>query len=56
MQARSPDNKFAATLGKIKAKTIDGTKRVMESKALADRKTDTLLDDICDILSYVKKG
>ena len=44
MQARSPDNKFAATLAKIKAKTIDGTVRDMEAKALVDRKTDTLLD------------
>ena len=43
-------------LQKKKAKTIDGTKRVMKAKALADRKIDTLLDDICDILSYVKKG
>ena len=44
MQARSLDNKFAATLAKIKAKTIDGTVRDMEAKALVDRKTDTLLD------------
>ena len=51
MQARSLDNKFAA-----KAKTIDDTKRVMKAKALADRKIDTLLDDICDMLSYVKQG
>ena len=47
MQARSLDNKFAATLAKIKAKTIDGTVRDMEAKALVQRKTDTLLDDIC---------
>ena len=33
--------RFAA---KIKAKTIDGTVRDMEAKALVDRKTDTLLD------------
>ena len=44
MQALSLDNKFAATLAKIKAKTIDGTVRDMEAKALLDRKTDTLLD------------
>ena len=36
MQARSLDNKFAATLAKIKAKTIDGTVRDMEAKALLD--------------------
>ena len=44
MHARSLHNKFAATLTKIKAKTIDGTVRDMEAKALVDRKTDTLLD------------
>ena len=44
MLARSPDNKFAATLKKIKAKTIDGTARDMKAKALVDRTTDTLLD------------
>ena len=44
MQARSLDNKFAVTLAKIKAKTIDGTVRDMQAKALVDRKTDTLLD------------
>ena len=44
MQAPSLDNKFAAKLAKIKAKTIDGTVRDMETKALVDRKTDTLLD------------
>ena len=44
MLARSLDNKFAATLAKIKAKTIDGTVRDMEAKALVDSKTDTLLD------------
>ena len=44
MQARSLDNKFAATLAKIKATTIDGTVRDMEAKALVDKKTDTLLD------------
>ena len=38
------DNKFAATLAKIKATTIDGTVLSMEAKALVDRKTDTLLD------------
>ena len=44
MLARSVDNKFAGTLAKIKAKTIDGTVRDMEARALVDRKTDTLLD------------
>ena len=44
MQARSLDHKFAATLAKIKAKTIDGTVGDMEVKALVDSKTDTLLD------------
>ena len=44
MQALSLDNKFAAPLAKINAKTIDGTVRDMEAKALVDRKTDTLLD------------
>ena len=44
MQARLLDNKFATTLAKIKAKTIDGTVRDMKAKALVDKKTDTLLD------------
>ena len=44
MQAESLDNKFAATLAKLNAKTIDGTVRDMEAKALVDRKTNTLLD------------
>ena len=44
MQAWSLHNKVAATLAKINAKTIDGTVRDMEAKALVDRKTDTLLD------------
>ena len=44
MQAPSLDNKFAATLAKIKAKTIYGTVCGMEAKALVDWKTDTLLD------------
>ena len=44
MKARSLDNKFAATLPKINAKTIDGTVRDIEAKALVDKKTDTLLD------------
>ena len=44
MQARSLDNNFAATLAKINAKTIDGTVRDIEAKALVDKKTDTLLD------------
>ena len=43
-EARSLDNKFAATLAKIKAKTIDGTVRDIEANALVDRKTDRLLD------------
>ena len=43
VQARSLDNKFAATLAKIKAKTIDCTVRDMQAKALVHRKTDTLL-------------
>ena len=44
MQPRSLHNKFASTLAKIKAKTIDATVRDMEAKALVDSKTDTLLD------------
>ena len=44
MEARSLHNKFPATLAKINAKTIDGTVRDIEAKALVDRKTDTLLD------------
>ena len=44
MHARSLHNKSAATLAKIKAKTIDGTVRDMQAKALMDRKSDTLLD------------
>ena len=44
MQARSLENKFAATLAKINAKTIDGLVRDIEAKALVDKKTDTLLD------------
>ena len=44
VQSRSLDNKFAATLAKIKATKIDGTVLNMEAKALVDRKTDTLLD------------
>ena len=44
MDARSLHNKFAATPAKIKAKTIDGTVRELQAKALVDRKTDTLLD------------
>ena len=44
MQALSLDNKFAATLAKIKSKTIDGTVRNMQAKALVDKKTGTLLD------------
>ena len=43
MQAWSLDNRFAATLAKIKTKTIDGTVRNIEAKAVVDRKTDTLL-------------
>ena len=38
MQARSLDNKFAATLAKINAKTIDGTVRDIEAKALVHKK------------------
>ena len=38
MQARSLHNKFAATLPKINAKTIDGTVRDIEAKALVDKK------------------
>ena len=44
MQAWSLDNKFACTLAKINAKTIDGTVRDMVAKALVVRKTDTLLE------------
>ena len=44
MKARPLHNKFAATLAKINAKTIDGTVRDIEAKALVDQKTDTLLD------------
>ena len=44
MEAWSLDNKFAATLAKINAKTIDGTVRDIDAKAVVDRKTDTLLD------------
>ena len=44
MESRSLDNKFAATLAKIKATTIDGTVLNMEAKALVDSKTETLLD------------
>ena len=44
MQAPSLENKFAAALTKINAKTIDGTVRDIEAKALVDSKTDTLLD------------
>ena len=44
MQAWSLHNRFAATLAKIKTKTIDDTVRDMEAKALVERKTDTLLD------------
>ena len=44
MHERSLDNKFAANLAKIKAKTIDGTVRDMQAKALLDKETDTLLD------------
>ena len=44
MQVQSQDNKFAATLAKIKAKAIDSTVRNMQAKKLVDRKTDTLLD------------
>ena len=47
VQAHSLDNKFSATLAKKKSKTIDGTVRDMEAKALVDRKIDKLLDDIC---------
>ena len=44
VQARSLHNNFAATLAKIKAKTIDGTVRDMEPNAQVVSKTDTLLD------------
>ena len=44
MQVQSQDNKFAATLAKIKAKAIDRTVRDMQANKLVDRKTDTLLD------------
>ena len=44
MEASSLDNKFTATLAKIKAKNIYGTVCGMEAKALVDWKTDTLLD------------
>ena len=44
MQAWSLHNRFAATLAKIKTKTIDGTVRDMEAKALVERKTDTPRD------------
>ena len=44
MKTRSLHNKFAATLAKINAKTIDGTVRDIEAKALVDKKTDKLLD------------
>ena len=47
MHCHSLDNKFSATLAKIKSKTIDGTVRDMEAKALVDRKIDKLLNDIC---------
>ena len=43
METLSLDNKFATTLAKINAKTIDGTVRDIEAKALVDWKTDTLL-------------
>ena len=36
MQARLLHNKFAATLAKIKAKTINGRVRDMKAKALVD--------------------
>ena len=42
VQAHSLDNKFSATLAKIKSKTIDGTVRDMEAKALVDRKIDVV--------------
>ena len=44
MQSPSLDNKFAATLAKIKATRIDGKVLNMEAKALVDSKTETLLD------------
>ena len=43
MQVQSQDNKFAATLAKIKAKANDSTVRDMQAKKLVDRKSDTLL-------------
>ena len=45
MQVQSQDNKFAATLAKIKAKAIDSTVRDMQAKKPVDSKTDTLLDE-----------
>ena len=44
MKARSLHNKFAATLAKINAKTIDVTVRDIEAKALVDKNSDKLLD------------
>ena len=44
MEARSLDKKFSATLAKINDKAIDGTVRDIETKALVDKKTETLLD------------
>ena len=54
MLARSLDNKFAATLEKIKAKTIDGTARDIKAKALVNRKTDTLLDVRVRIMPHIE--
>ena len=48
--SRSKGHKFSATIAKIKAKTIDGTVRDMQAKALVDRKTETLLDVIVRIM------
>ena len=55
MQAQSLGNKFSATLAKIKSKKIDGTVRDMEAKALVDRKSDKLLDDICQYIELCEE-
>ena len=44
MQSLSLYNKFAGTLAKIKATTIDGTVLNMEARTLVDSKTETPLD------------
>ena len=54
MEAKALVIQFGATVAEIEAKTIGGTLRDVEAKALVDRTADTLQEESVRIISTYK--